>query len=111
MKSPHVRARGQAEAQPITLSLQDIEGTTGGNTIPLVDRLVEIHGLANVPASAAAINGTVVPPETSFVYDPEMPVAAGRIQLVVPEPGTLALLGGALTAFSAARRRRVRKAG
>jgi hypothetical protein len=65
----------------LSLSLADIEGPTGGNTIPLVDRLVEIRGLI-VPASAAAVDGVPAPPGT-LVYDPEMPVAAGLIHLAV----------------------------
>jgi hypothetical protein len=92
----------------LSLSLADIEGTTGGNTIPLIDRLVEVHGLANVPASAAALNGTPALPGT-IVYDPEMPVAAGLIQLAptaVPEPSSLALLAAAMGALTAARRRK-----
>ncbi|MBV8096088.1 MAG: PEP-CTERM sorting domain-containing protein [Acetobacteraceae bacterium] len=91
----------------LSLTLADIEGTTGGNTIPLVDRLIEVHGLDNVPASAAALNGTILPPGTTG-YDPEMPIAAGLIQLAataVPEPSTLALLAAAIGALAAVRRR------
>ena len=96
----------------VPLSLAEIEGTTGGNTIPLIDRLVEIHGLV-VPASAAAVDGISAAPGT-FVYDPEMPVAADLIQLAVstvPEPNTLALLAAGVTAFGVLRRRRPRLAG
>jgi PEP-CTERM motif len=96
----------------LSLTLADIEGTTGGNTIPLVDRLVEIHGLV-VPASAAAVDAIPAPAGT-LVYDPEMPVAAGLIQLAVttvPEPNTLALLAAGVTGFAVLRRRRPRLAG
>lgn len=88
------------------LTVNDIEGLTGGNTVPFVDRLVELHGLL-VPAG---IDGTTGTPGT-LVYDQEMPVAAGRIALAstaVPEPGTIALLGCAVALLAAARQRPVR---
>jgi PEP-CTERM motif-containing protein len=89
----------------LNLTLADIEGTTGGNTVPLVDRLIEIHGLANVPASAALVNGTPAQPGT-LVYDAEMPVAGGMIRLAaVPEPASILLLGGAIAAAGLRRRR------
>ena len=91
------------------LTFNDIMGLTGGSTVPLVDRLVELHGLL-VPAG---IDGTASTPGT-LVYDQEMPVAAGRITLAstaVPEPGTLAVLSSAVAVFAAARRRAVRARG
>ena len=90
----------------LPLTLADIEGTTGGNTVPLVDRLVEIHGLAGVPQGAAAVNmNTSV---GALQYDQEMPVAAGRIQLAaaaVPEPAAVAVLGVGLLGLTLIRRR------
>ena len=95
----------------LSLTATDIEGLTGGNTTPLVDRLVELHGLS-VPAG---IDGTTVAlgstgAFTPMVYDREMPVAAGRITLAataVPEPATAMVLGAGLMGLAALRRRRV----
>jgi hypothetical protein len=74
----------------LTLTPADILGTTGGNTVPLVDRIFELHGLV-VPAG---IDGT--PDQgNGFGYDPDMPVAGGKLALVstgIPEPGSLALV-------------------
>lgn len=66
-----------------------------------------------VPAIAAAVDGISAPAGT-LVYDPEMPVAAGLIQLAVatvPEPNTLALLAAGVTGFAALRRQRPRLVG
>ncbi len=86
----------------LTLTPNDILDLTGGNTVPLTDRLVELHGLF-VPAG---IDGTVGTPGT-LVYDQEMPAAAGLIRLTaVPEPASLALMGAGLAALRLRSRKR-----
>jgi PEP-CTERM motif len=54
------------------------------------------------------VDGISAPPGT-WVYDPEMPIAADLIQLAVttvPEPNTLALFAVSVTAFGVVLRRR-----
>ena len=66
---------------PSNLTLADILGVTGGNTVPLVDRLVEVHGLANVPASVDGVpetddstvpRWTVAPADHSSMSTPDL---------------------------------------
>jgi PEP-CTERM motif len=88
----------------LTLTPADILGLTGGNTVPLVDRIFELHGEI-VPAG---IDGT--PDQgNGFGYDPDMPVAAAKLVLgssSIPEPWSFVLFGTGLLGFFAVRRRR-----
>ena len=79
----------------LSLTPADILGLTGGNTTPLVDRIVELHGM-NVPVGVGA--GTPYEVHGQGGYIAEVPVAGGLIRLAaVPEPGTLlTLLAGLL---------------
>lgn len=87
----------------LTLTPADILGVTGGNTVPLIDRIFELHGEI-VPAG---IDGT--PNQgNGFGYDPDMPVAGAKLMLVstaVPEPWSLALVFTGIVGLLGVRRR------
>ncbi|MBV8589251.1 MAG: PEP-CTERM sorting domain-containing protein [Acetobacteraceae bacterium] len=88
----------------LSLTPADILGVTGGNTTPLVDRVIELHG-ENVPVGVGA--GTPGEVHGQGGYIAEVPVAAGFIQLVgaggvaVPEPGTLIMVLTGLAGLAA----------
>jgi hypothetical protein len=85
----------------LTLTSADILGLTGGNTVPLIDRIIELHG-ENVPAGVGA--GTTGEVHGQGGYIADVPVAGGLIQLAaVPEPSTVAILLTGLLGLGARR--------
>jgi MYXO-CTERM domain-containing protein len=92
----------------LVLTPSDILGLTGGSTVPLVDRIFELHGEfvpAGVDGTPNQLNG--------FGYDPDMPVAGGMLKLIsttstdVAEPWSFALLGTGVLGLAWGRRRRL----
>ena len=87
----------------LSLTPADILGLTGGNTVPLIDRIFELHGEI-VPAG---IDGT--PDQgNGFGYHPDMPVAGARLVLLasaVPEPWSLGLICIGIAGLVGLRRR------
>jgi hypothetical protein len=89
----------------LALTPADILGLTGGNTLPLVDRIFELHGEfvpAGVDGTPNQLNG--------FGYDADMPVAGGMLMLTttatdVAEPWSIALLATGVLGLCWGRRR------
>lgn len=90
----------------LSLTPADILGLTGGNTVPLIDRIFELHGEI-VPAG---IDGT--PDQgNGFGYDPDMPVAGAKLVLVstaIPEPWSLGLICTGLAGLIELKRRQAK---
>ena len=87
----------------LSLTPADILGITGGNTVPLIDRIIELHG-ENVPAGVG--DGTMGEVHGQGGYIADVPVAGGLIRLTtttIPEPGSVAIMLTGLLGLGARR--------